>query len=54
MSLFGGDLEELATTLSRILFPIVVLMGVSGIVTGILNSYEEFTVPALMPVFWNS
>jgi putative peptidoglycan lipid II flippase len=53
MSLFGGPYEELATTLSRLLFPVVVLMGVSGIVTGILNSYEEFTVPALMPVLWN-
>jgi putative peptidoglycan lipid II flippase len=54
MRLFGlGDLEELATTLSRILFPVVVLMGVSGIVVGILNSYEEFTVQALMPVIWN-
>ncbi|HXV33981.1 MAG TPA: murein biosynthesis integral membrane protein MurJ [Gaiellaceae bacterium] len=54
MRIFGlGDLEELATTLSRILFPIVVLMGVSGIVIGILNSYEEFTVQALMPVLWN-
>jgi putative peptidoglycan lipid II flippase len=54
MRIFGlGDLEELATTLSRILFPVVVLMGVSGIVVGILNSYEEFTVQALMPVLWN-
>jgi len=54
MRIFGlGDLEELATTLSRILFPIVVLTGVSGIVVGILNSYEEFTVQALMPVIWN-
>ncbi len=53
MSLFGGPYEELATTLSRLLFPLVILMGVSGIITGILNSYEEFTVPALMPVFWN-
>ena len=55
MSLFGlGELESLATGLSRALFPIVVLMGVSGIVVGILNSYEEFTVPALMPVLWNA
>jgi putative peptidoglycan lipid II flippase len=55
MRIFGlGDLEELATTLSRILFPIVVLTGVSGIVVGILNSYEEFTVQALMPVIWNA
>ena len=40
-------------TLSQILFPIVVLLGLFGIVTGILNSYEQFTVPALTPVFWN-
>ena len=45
--------EGLAVTLSRILFPIVALLGVSGIVVGILNSYEHFTVPALTPVFWN-
>jgi putative peptidoglycan lipid II flippase len=53
--IFGlGDLDELATGLSRVLFPIVVLTGVSGIFVGILNSYEEFTVQALMPVIWNA
>jgi putative peptidoglycan lipid II flippase len=51
MRAFGyGDL---AVDLSRILFPIVVLLGLSGIVVGILNSYEHFTVPALSPVLWN-
>jgi putative peptidoglycan lipid II flippase len=48
----GGDFD-LAVGLSRVLFPIVALLGVSGIVVGILNSYEEFTVPALTPIFWN-
>jgi putative peptidoglycan lipid II flippase len=48
----GGD-RALAVGLSRVLFPIVALLGVSGIVVGILNSYEHFTVPALTPVFWN-
>jgi putative peptidoglycan lipid II flippase len=48
----GGD-RPLAVGLSRVLFPIVALLGVSGIVVGILNSYEHFTVPALTPVFWN-
>ena len=48
----GGD-RALAIGLSRVLFPIVVLLGLSGIIVGILNSYEEFTVPALTPVFWN-
>jgi putative peptidoglycan lipid II flippase len=53
--IFGlGELDELATGLSRVLFPIVVLTGVSGIFVGILNSYEEFTVQALMPVIWNA
>ena len=45
--------EELAVTLTQILFPIVALLGVSGIVVGILNSYEHFAVPALTPVVWN-
>ena len=48
----GGD-KELAIGLSRVLFPIVALLGVSGVIVGILNSYEHFTVPALTPVFWN-
>ncbi|MBA3736676.1 MAG: murein biosynthesis integral membrane protein MurJ [Actinobacteria bacterium] len=48
----GGD-RQLAIGLSRVLFPIVALLGVSGIVVGILNSYERFTVPALSPIFWN-
>jgi len=48
----GGD-RALAVGLSRVLFPIVALLGVSGIVVGILNSYDHFSVPALTPVFWN-
>ena len=45
--------DDLTVTLSQILFPIVVLLGLFGIVTGILNSYDQFTIPALTPVFWN-
>ena len=48
----GGD-RALAVGLARVLVPIVVLLGVSGVIVGILNSYEHFTVPALTPVFWN-
>src|SRR5262249_25658610 len=48
----GSD-QALAVGLSRVLFPIVVLLGVSGIIVGILNSYDHFTVPAISPVFWN-
>ncbi|MGD0166387.1 MAG: murein biosynthesis integral membrane protein MurJ [Gaiellaceae bacterium] len=55
IGLFGnpGDDRSLAVGLSQVLFPIVALLGVSGIVVGILNSYDHFTVPALSPVFWN-
>jgi putative peptidoglycan lipid II flippase len=48
----GGDID-LAVGLSRVLFPIVVLLGLSGIVVGILNTHDHFTVPALTPIFWN-
>src|SRR5204862_3143593 len=51
MSAFGYG--HLAVGLSRVLFPIVVLLGLSGIIVGILNSYDHFSVPALTPVFWN-
>lgn len=48
----GGD-YDLAVGLSRVLFPIVVLLGLSGIVVGILNTYHQFAVPALAPIAWN-
>src|SRR6266516_6918360 len=31
----------------------LILLGLAGLVVGILNSYEEFAIPALTPVFWN-
>ncbi len=48
-----ADLNDLAVGLSRLLFPIVLLLGLSGVVVGILNSYERFSVPAMTPVVWN-
>jgi putative peptidoglycan lipid II flippase len=48
-----ADYDDLAVTLARILFPIVVLLGIFGLVVGILNSYDHFAVPALTPVVWN-
>jgi putative peptidoglycan lipid II flippase len=50
---YEGAQEDLVVGLSRVLFPCVALLGVSGIVVGILNSYERFTIPALTPVVWN-
>jgi putative peptidoglycan lipid II flippase len=45
--------SDLVVTLTRWLFPIVVLMGLTGVVTGILNSQRIFGVPAFAPVVWN-
>ncbi len=45
--------HALLVGLSQVLFPIVALLGVSGIVVGILNTYDEFSIPALSPVAWN-
>lgn len=39
--------------MTRLLFPTVVLLAITGVVASILNSYEHFTLPALAPVFWN-
>ena len=46
-------LRDLTVALSRVLFPIVVLLGLSGLVVGMLNSFEHFSVPALAPLAWN-
>jgi putative peptidoglycan lipid II flippase len=50
---FEGHLLDLTVSLSRVLFPILILLGVSGIVVGILNSYDRFGAFAISPFFWN-
>jgi putative peptidoglycan lipid II flippase len=50
---FEGEVLDLTVALSQILFPILVLLGVSGIVVGILNSYDRFGAFAISPLFWN-
>ena len=47
---FDGDLTA---TLTQILFPVVLLLGLTGMLVGILQSYDEFSIPALAPVLWN-
>jgi putative peptidoglycan lipid II flippase len=49
----GDKYAALAAGLARLLFPIVLVLGLTGIVVGILNSYDHFTVPALSPIAWN-
>jgi putative peptidoglycan lipid II flippase len=46
-------LADLTVHLARLMFPIVLLLALSGLVVGMLNSFEHFAVPALAPVAWN-
>jgi putative peptidoglycan lipid II flippase len=46
-------LKDLTVNLARLMFPIVVLLALTGLVVGMLNSFEHFAVPALAPVAWN-
>jgi putative peptidoglycan lipid II flippase len=50
---FEGEILDLTVTLSQVLFPILIMLGVSGIVVGILNSYDRFGAFAISPLFWN-
>jgi putative peptidoglycan lipid II flippase len=50
---YSGHILDLTVSLSQILFPILILLGVSGIVVGILNSYDRFGAFAISPFFWN-
>jgi putative peptidoglycan lipid II flippase len=50
---FDQEITDLTVSLSQVLFPILVLLGVSGIVVGILNSYDRFGAFAIAPLFWN-
>jgi putative peptidoglycan lipid II flippase len=36
-----------------VLFPILILLGLNGLLVGILNAYDHFTIPALSPLVWN-
>ena len=58
MPLFTGDefteeLDQLTAGLSRVLFPIVLILGLNGLVVGILNAYDHFSIPAIAPLVWN-
>jgi putative peptidoglycan lipid II flippase len=50
---FEGEILDLTISLSRVLFPILIVLGVSGVVVGILNSYDRFGAFAISPLFWN-
>jgi putative peptidoglycan lipid II flippase len=47
------ELRHMTIVMSRVMFPVVLLLALSGIVVGMLNSLGHFSVPALTPVIWN-
>jgi putative peptidoglycan lipid II flippase len=50
----GGNVPQgLTTSLAQLLFPILVMLGVTGMVVGVLNSYDRFGAYAISPFFWN-
>jgi putative peptidoglycan lipid II flippase len=50
---FGPALDTLTSGLSQVLFPVVLLLGLTGLLVGVLQSYDHFTIPAFAPAVWN-
>jgi putative peptidoglycan lipid II flippase len=52
-STFKGTLDGLTVGLSQVLFPVVLILGLNGLLVGILQSYDHFSIPAISPAVWN-
>ncbi len=50
---FSGQLVHLTIGLSQVMFPVVLLFALNGLVVGILNAYDHFSIPAIAPLVWN-
>jgi len=50
---FTSPLDALTAGLSQILFPVVLLLGLNGLLVCVLQSYDHFTIPAISPAVWN-
>jgi putative peptidoglycan lipid II flippase len=50
---FNAPLDALTVGLSRVLFPVVLILGLNGLLVGVLQSYDHFTIPAISPAVWN-
>ena len=50
---FTAPLDAFTVGFSQVLFPVVLLIGLTGLFVGILQSYEHFTIPAIAPAVWN-
>jgi putative peptidoglycan lipid II flippase len=52
-SKLNGANIALTVGLSRIMFPVVLILGLNGLLVGVLQSYDRFTVAAVSPAVWN-
>jgi putative peptidoglycan lipid II flippase len=52
-STFNAPLDMLTAGLAQVLFPVVLLLGLTGLLVGVLQSYDHFTIPAISPAVWN-
>jgi len=50
---FNGPLNALTVGLSQVLFPVALVIGLIGLLVGVLQSHEHFTIPAISPAVWN-
>ena len=50
---FTGAQEALTAGLSQVLFPVVLILGLNGLLVGVLQSYDHFSIPAISPAVWN-
>jgi putative peptidoglycan lipid II flippase len=50
---FTASNTALAVELSRVLFPVVLLLSLTGLFVGILQAYDEFSLSAVVPAVWN-
>jgi putative peptidoglycan lipid II flippase len=50
---FSGPLNTLTAGLSQILFPVVLILGLTSLLVAVLQSYDHFTIPAISPAVWN-
>jgi putative peptidoglycan lipid II flippase len=50
---FTASNVALTVGLSQVLFPVILLLGLTGLLLAILQSYDRFTLQSLSPAIWN-
>jgi putative peptidoglycan lipid II flippase len=50
---FDGALDGMTAGFAQVLFPVILLLGLTGLLVGVLQSYDHFSIPAISPAVWN-